>query len=169
MQDEITVSPLVDILSKQLGKQVVMSGSDYVMLLDKSVVAQADVDVAIIEQANDYLLRYKLSKAKEIEDEFSKATTALSSATPHEMISWRKQEEQARAYLADNTVATPMLNAIIISRGLNEAITDFSALVIGYADAYEADYGSLLGKYQKLSKNIDSATTVDEVKLVSWT
>lgn len=54
MQDEITVSPLVDILSKQLGEQVVMSGEGYVLLKGFAKVAQADVDLALVEQTKIY-------------------------------------------------------------------------------------------------------------------
>lgn len=54
MQDEITVRPLVDILSEQLGEQVVMSGEGYVLFKDKSVVATAAVDLAIATQQNDF-------------------------------------------------------------------------------------------------------------------
>jgi hypothetical protein len=48
--NEISTKPLVDILSDQLGKRVVMSGSDYVVLDTNSIVSQNDVDIAIIEQ-----------------------------------------------------------------------------------------------------------------------
>lgn len=55
MQNEISVKPLVDILSKQLGKRVVMSGSSYVGLDDKTEVAQSDIDIAIAEQQVVYM------------------------------------------------------------------------------------------------------------------
>ena len=42
--------PLVDILSKQLNKVVVMKDTDYVLLDTKEVVPQIDIDIAIIEQ-----------------------------------------------------------------------------------------------------------------------
>ena len=47
MQDEITVRPLVDILSEQLGEPVVMSGDNYVYLTTKEQVMQSEVDAAI--------------------------------------------------------------------------------------------------------------------------
>ena len=53
MQDEITARPLVDILSEQLGEPVVMSGDNYVLLSNKSVVAAAAVDLAIATQQNE--------------------------------------------------------------------------------------------------------------------
>jgi len=53
MSNEISVSPLVDVLSKQLGKVVVMKGSDYVFLDNKSVVAQSQIDIALATQADE--------------------------------------------------------------------------------------------------------------------
>ena len=52
--NEITVKPLVDILSLQLVKQVVMSGDKYVLLEDSSVVTQSVVDVALVEQKAEF-------------------------------------------------------------------------------------------------------------------
>lgn len=53
MQDEITVRPLVDILSERLGESVVMSGEDYVLLRDKSVVAAVEVESALATQQKE--------------------------------------------------------------------------------------------------------------------
>lgn len=50
MQDEITARPLVDILSEQLGEPAVMSGDNYVLLGNKSVVAAAAVELALATQ-----------------------------------------------------------------------------------------------------------------------
>lgn len=55
MQDEITARPLVDILSEQLGEPVVMSGDNYVLLGNKSVVASVAVELALATQQNDLL------------------------------------------------------------------------------------------------------------------
>lgn len=51
MQNEITVSPLVDILSEQLGEQVVMSGDKYVYYAGLLPVEQSLVEVALLEQS----------------------------------------------------------------------------------------------------------------------
>jgi|GEM_PF-4366234 len=66
MQDEITVKPLVDILSLQLGKQVVMSGTDYVLLDDNSAISQDVVDVALGEQTAEFLQRIEDAKPNSI-------------------------------------------------------------------------------------------------------
>ena len=53
MENDITVRPLVDILSEQLGEPVVMSGDNYVLLRDKGVVVAAEVELALTTQQNE--------------------------------------------------------------------------------------------------------------------
>lgn len=64
--NEINLTPMVDILSAQLGEQVVMSGDSYVLLRDKSVVSSTDVDIATEEQNRLYLLAIEHAKPKVI-------------------------------------------------------------------------------------------------------
>ena len=52
--NEITQTPLVDVLTKQLNREVGMSGNDYVYLDDKAVVTQSVVDVALVEQKAEF-------------------------------------------------------------------------------------------------------------------
>ena len=66
MQDVISVKPLVDILSEQLGEQVVMSGEDYVLMSDKSTISQVDIDVALIAQEDDRLLQATATAKQEM-------------------------------------------------------------------------------------------------------
>ena len=61
--NEITKKPLVDILSEQLNKIIVMRGDDYVELGTDYVVSQENLDVAITEQSILY--------DKEVQDKLS--------------------------------------------------------------------------------------------------
>lgn len=70
MQDEITVSPLVDILSKQLGEQVVMNGDDYVYYAGLLKVEQPKVEVALLEQQR----LYDEEVLKNAQNDFNNAT-----------------------------------------------------------------------------------------------
>lgn len=54
MQNEITVVPLVDILSDDLGEQIVMSGDSYVYLSTKKVVENVYIDAALQKQSELY-------------------------------------------------------------------------------------------------------------------
>ncbi len=167
MQDEISVKPLVDILSLQLGEQVVMSGDSYVYMQGLLPVNQSDVDVALLEQKSLYLSDLRKSKSNEITQAFNNAVEAITSALPHEMVSWRNQEDEARAYIADSTTATPFIDSQVATRQL-ETKDELVAKIIANADAYQVAYASLLGKYQNLSNAISVATTVDELNLIVW-
>lgn len=110
-----------------------------------------------IEQAKSF-------KQNSVQSSFDAEVKALSDALPHEMTSWRKQEEQARAWNVDNTVDTPIIDAILLTRNLGETKQQFVDIVIRNADAYETAYGTILGKFQNLTRAISNATTVDEVE-----
>ena len=167
MQNENSVKPLVDILSEQLGKQVVMSGDSYVYMQGLSSVSKSDVDAALLQQQSLHLSNLRKSKINEITQAFNDAVETLTTALPHEMVSWRKQEDEARAYTADNTVATPFIDAQVATRQL-ETKDELVAKIIANADAYQVAYAGLLGKYQNLSNAISIATTIDELNLVVW-
>ena len=110
----------------------------------------------------------KSSKTNEVKNLFNKAVEAITTALPHEMVSWRKQEDEARAYSADNTVATPFIDAQLITRDLGETKDDLVAKIIANADAYQVAYATILGKYQNLMKKIDDATTVEDLEVIGW-
>jgi Arc/MetJ family transcription regulator len=168
MNEEITVSPLVDILSKQLGEQVVMSGDTYVYHAGLLPVSQSDVDVALLEQQAILMENLTNSKKDKITNSFNKAVESITTALPHEMVSWRKQEDEARTYSADNTVATPFIDAQLVTRDLGETKDELVAKVITNAEAYQVAYATLLGKFQNLTSKINTAATVDELNSVVW-
>jgi hypothetical protein len=68
MQNEITVIPLVDILTKQLGEQVVASGDSYVYYAGFSPVNQNEVDIALVEQKRLYDNEVLILQQKEFDE-----------------------------------------------------------------------------------------------------
>jgi len=110
----------------------------------------------------------KSSKINEISKSFNDAVEAITTALPHEMVSWRKQEDEARAYTDDNTIATPFIDAQLVTRDLGETKDELVAKIIANADAYQVAYATLLGKFQNLTNKISIATTVDELNLIVW-
>lgn len=63
---------------------------------------------------------------------------------------------------------TPIIDAIIAGRAITGETKDtFTALVIEKADAYEYNYGLLLGKWHSKQLEVMSATTVDELNAIS--
>lgn len=84
-----------------------------------------------------------------------------------EMTSWAKQEAEARAYLADNTVATPILSVLVVSRNQGETILQLAEKIVLKADQYATAYASVLGIYQDKQKQLEAATTVAEVLAIN--
>lgn len=110
----------------------------------------------------------KSSKVNEITTSFNKSVEAITTALPHEMVSWRKQEDEARAYTADNTTTTPFIDAQIITRDLGETKDELVMKIISNADAYQVAYATLLGKFQNLTHKISAASDINELTLIKW-
>jgi hypothetical protein len=109
----------------------------------------------------------KKTKLAEIAKVYNEAISALVGNTDqYEMVSWAKQEAEARAYIADNTIATPLLSGMVAARGLGESVADFAKKIIANADEYKIAYASILGSYQARQKAIAVATTVEEVQAI---
>ncbi|MDX1809728.1 MAG: hypothetical protein R3331_09330 [Sulfurospirillaceae bacterium] len=85
-----------------------------------------------------------------------------------EPASYDKQEQEARAWNVDNTIATPFIDALLASRNLGETKQQLVDKIIQKADAYASAYASMLGKFQDIIKQIQNATTVDAVKAIVW-
>jgi len=75
----------------------------------------------------------------------------------YEQLSWDKQEQQARAWLADQNTSTPLIDAIAERRGLDK--TELCQRIIGKADAYEAEVGAVIGDRQAQEDRLDEVTT----------
>jgi hypothetical protein len=106
-----------------------------------------------------------LQKLADVTATYNASITALAGDTDKfELASWAKQEAQARAYVADNTIATPVLSEMVIARGFGETVADLANKIIAAADAYATAYATILGTYQAKKKAISAATTVTEVQ-----
>jgi hypothetical protein len=113
------------------------------------------------------LAQAKATKLAEVIATYNTAISALVGTTDqYELASWAKQEEEARAYVSDNAVITPLLSGMIVARGLGETVLDLAHKIIAKADAYQAAYALILGTYQAKQKAISVATTVAEVQAI---
>jgi hypothetical protein len=119
-----------------------------------------DIDITVVRTN-------KLNKLKDdMDSEVSKEIGILANG---ELTSWKTQEEEARAWLENNTVTTVLLDSILESSEIeDETKEDLVNKIIEKADAYNKLYGSLLGKFRRLRKIIESATTVEEIKAITW-
>jgi hypothetical protein len=103
------------------------------------------------KSANDK--QQALAQAKQ---DYDNAIKTLIGDVPYiEIASWDKQEQEARALLADSTVATPFLDGLIVSRGLGETRLELAGKVVANADAYVVGSAQALGEYQKRVKEIE--------------
>lgn len=82
---------------------------------------------------------------------------------------WAEQEAEARLYIADNSIVTPMLDSLFMARGTLEANKlELAQKIIAKADAYKIIYGNVVGTSHKLIAQINSVTTVAELKSIVW-
>ena len=72
-----------------------------------------------------------------------------------EKFTFDKQEREATAYLADNTIATPTLTPIATERGLT--VADLADKVVAKANAFTALSASVAGQRQKYQDELTAA------------
>lgn len=83
-----------------------------------------------------------------------------------ERMSWRDQEAQALAHLADPDAETPMLATMAAIRGIT--VTDLANRVVANAATFREEGAKLMGLRQALEEQIAAATTVEQVLAVQW-
>ena len=111
---------------------------------------------------------FKYVKTMEITALYQQEVKALTDAQAYELSSFTKQENEARAWLANNTVNTPFIDGLLVARDLGETKAELVDKIILNADAYATAYSQTLGKFQKISKKIAVATTKDELSMLVW-
>jgi hypothetical protein len=107
----------------------------------------------------------KAAKNAEINAECERRIQAVINTYPGtEVLTFDKQEKEARAWLADSATATPLLDALAAYRGI--AKDDLVNRIIAKAD-YFADYsGAHIGHRQKLEDQVSAATTHADLDLI---
>lgn len=117
-------------------------------IFDNNYTYKVKNNKVIKTERND--INYLLEK---INQEFTSSVNNLTSSIPSSEIStWVKQESEARAWLIDNNVSTPLVDAICTSRGVDKAY--LVNKIIEKADAYAIAIGTLTGERQKQEKLI---------------
>lgn len=120
------------------------------------------------QEGNPTVEQARIFKMNELNNAFSSSVIGITSALVHEMVSWQKQEDEARAYVLDNTATTPFIDALMITRNLGETKAELVAKIIANADAYGTAYAVLLGKFHNLTKAVELATTSAELEAIGW-
>lgn len=109
----------------------------------------------------------KASKLSDIEREFNDAMAVIKAGYPaDEILSWDKQEAEARAWLADGGAPTPMIDAMLLQRtSLNK--TELATRIVAKAEIAAGIVGTLVGKRQALEDQIADAT-LETIGAITW-
>jgi antitoxin component HigA of HigAB toxin-antitoxin module len=128
------------------------------------IAAVADESVSIYSFHPD---DYRSHKLAEIKAACEAELSALQASYPEsEVLSWDKQEREARDYQADSMASVPLITALAEARGVT--VADLAGRIIQKADAYTATIGAVLGKRQKLEDQLNQMTSWEEMAMVSW-
>lgn len=89
---------------------------------------------------------------------------------PHaETLTFDKQEREARQWQADNSVATPYIDAMLFERPLDKA--ELVGRILAKADAFTMASGKATGKRQRLEDEVKAALEAedrDALEAIDW-
>lgn len=107
----------------------------------------------------------KTAKLVEINAACDAALAALTASYPStELLTFDKQEAEARALLADPEASTPFLTPLAAARGLE--IEELARKVIAKADAFTTASGHVIGLRQKDEDRLKAAQSVEDVTAI---
>ena len=107
----------------------------------------------------------KAAKLTEVNESYDTATSALVSTYPDtELLTFDKQESEARAWQADNSASTPLIDALALGRGIDKA--ELVRRIIAKAEAFATATGYLTGQRQRYEDILDAATTAEEIEAI---
>lgn len=122
----------------------------------KSIVMEGGQPVAK-DPPPPSLAEIKLAHLSTINRDFEAAVFQLRRSYPEsEVISWTKQESEARAWLANQSSPTPLIDALCAVRGVQKP--ELVSRIITKADAYTNAVGQMIGKRQRLEDMLEALT-----------
>jgi hypothetical protein len=129
-----------------------------------------DVEYFCDEPPPKKLETVKTEKLNEINTSFGQAMLPIINGIPAtERDSWAKQEDEARAYIAYGGAATPLIDALAATRGVDKA--ELVSRIIAKADLFATISGQLIGKRQALEDAVNALSdkaTADDVDAIKW-
>ncbi|MDD3463285.1 MAG: hypothetical protein PHW07_06545 [Sulfurospirillaceae bacterium] len=119
-----------------------------------------DIDIEIV----------KKNKLIKLTQDFSVFIKSIIGEAPvSEISSWNVQEKEARAWVLDTEIQTPFIDALLTGRNIEgETKESLINIIITKADNYKAFYGQQLGRLHVKQKLIENATSVEELKFITW-
>lgn len=83
--------------------------------------------------------------------------------TPQERATWKAQEDEARAYVLDNSVSTPTLTVLAASKGMT--VSDLASAVITAVDNYNAEVAQLFADEESYVYQLNNASGDDIINV----
>lgn len=107
----------------------------------------------------------KKEKLAEINSAYESATSALVSTYPQtELLTFDKQEQEARAWTEDSAAETPLVDMLAAGRQMDKA--ELVRRIIAKADAFALATGYLTGQRQRYEDLLNEAKTLEEVEAI---
>lgn len=130
--------------------------------------AKANPDKVIKEEEVLYeptIEELKKLKLSEINNKYNIAISTLVATYPEtELLTFDKQEQEARAWLEDNSIETPLIDALAEGRQINKA--DLVNRIINKSDLFAVQTGYLTGQRQYYEDLLGLAQTKEEVEAI---
>ena len=115
----------------------------------------------------DNLYRLKIAKKKLILNAYRDQVAQITAQYEQsEIDTWTYQKDQAEAFAADNTSAVPFLSAQSAAREIT--VAEMAGLITAKSTIYQTVVAGILGKRQKLTKEINDAANMTELNLINW-
>lgn len=107
----------------------------------------------------------KTAKLTEINAAYDNAVSLLVADYPSsELLTFDKQEAEARAWTADQSADTPLVDALALGRGMDKA--ELVSRILTKADAFAVATGYLTGLRQKYEDRLGLAQSAEEVAAI---
>lgn len=107
----------------------------------------------------------KATKLNEINAAYQQAIATLTPTYPDdERLTFDKQEQEARAWLVDNSFPTPFIDALAAGRQMDKA--ELVSRIIAKADAFALASGSLTGQRQRYEDMLKDAQDAESVAAI---
>lgn len=137
-----------------------------IKMVNNEWVTSNDEAVQAIIDSYDPLPRAKQEARQRIIKQCQDAAAVMENAYPEiEKRTFTRQEAEARAYVADNSAATPILSAIASARGLT--VGELANRVIAHSDLFTAQAAALIALRQAKEDQIDNSTDWREVQNIN--
>lgn len=157
-KDEFSFSSAAKVNEVEEGCHVV-EGPDSLLMKRVSLI-----DGKVVEYVPTFE-ELKSAKLSKINAAYNAATSALVSTYPKsELLTFDKQESEARAWQADNSAETPLVDMLAAGRQIDKA--ELVRRIILKSDAFKLAAGYLTGQRQRYEDLLGEAQTVEEVEAI---